>query len=82
LIGDVTNTLGESLEKHGVSVSLDGSSGRVVTRTSYLSKLAVAKGARLSAPPGQTLTLWVDGARKTLKPGHYAEHIELSVKGG
>lgn len=81
LIGDVTNTLAESLDKHGVSVSLDGDSSWVVAKSSYLTSLKIAKGAKLSAPSGQTLTLWVDGARKPLHAGHYAGHIELSVKG-
>lgn len=80
LIGDVTNTLGESLDKHGVSVSIDGTSSWVVARSSYLTSLNVANGAMLSAPAGQTLTLWVNGVRKTLQPGHYAGHIELAVK--
>ncbi|MFT3907740.1 MAG: right-handed parallel beta-helix repeat-containing protein [Steroidobacteraceae bacterium] len=79
-IGDVVNTLTGSADRYGLKVSMDGTSGWTVTRTSYLNSLSLAPGARLSAPKGSSLVLSVDGVEKPLAAGSYRGRIVLQVR--
>lgn len=78
-LGEVTNTVG-AVVNNGVLVTLGSGSRWTVTGTSYLSKLAVDADARVTAAPGRTLTMTVNGATTAITPGHtYAGAITLTV---
>jgi hypothetical protein len=80
LIGEVTNTPAEKPEDpHGLSVSLDGDSGWVVDETCYLTGLALAEGAAVTAPEGAGVTMTVDGKETPIGPGTYSGQIVLTV---
>lgn len=79
LIGEVTNTLTPTKEKFGLEVDLDAGSRWTVTRTSYLTRLTLAPGARLDAKAGQTVALKVDGKVTPVRPGVFQGKIELTV---
>jgi hypothetical protein len=64
---------------NGVIVSFDKNSIWTVTGTSYLTSLTVANGAGIKAPEGKTLTMTVDGVKKTIVPGTYRGKIVISV---
>jgi hypothetical protein len=63
----------------GTSASFDAASAWVVTHDSYLGKLSLAGGARVSAPEGYQLTLTVDGKVTPLKAGTYTGNVVVSV---
>jgi hypothetical protein len=80
LLGEVTNTAGPAIN-NGVIVSLDGKSTWTVTGTSYLTSLTIAKGATLTAPEGQKVTMTVGGKKTAVKAGTYKGDIVISVTG-
>ncbi|WP_151728673.1 hypothetical protein [Thermogemmatispora aurantia] len=78
-LGEVSNTP-SPVVNNGVSVTLNAGSCWTVTGTSYLSKLVLAPGATLTAPPGHTLTLTVDGVARPIVAGQsYSGNIVLTV---
>jgi hypothetical protein len=74
----VTQTAHEPLN-NGVIVSLDKGSVWTVTGTSYLTSLTLAKGAAIKAPAGKTLTMTVDGVKKSIEAGTYKGKIVITV---
>lgn len=52
---------------------------RTLARTTHLSSLTIAPGAKLSAPEGKSLTLTVDGVERNLAPGTYTGAVVLTV---
>ena len=64
---------------HGVKLVLDARSSWTVTARSTLQGLTLAKGARLMAPQGKTLTMRVNGVNTAIRPGSYLGRIELSA---
>ncbi len=82
LIGDVKNTLGATSNKFGLGVSLDGQSAWVIDKTSYLTGLTLAKGAKISAPKGHKVKMTVDGVAKSIDAGTYKGKIVLDVVSG
>ncbi len=79
LIGCVHNTLGPVHGAHGLSVMLGHRSRWTVIRTSYLNTLAIANGATISAAPGHSVTLRVDGKEQSIRPGRYTGDLVLQV---
>lgn len=79
LIGEEKETCAETQDAHGASATLDARSSWVVAKTSYLTSLNLAPGAKISAPKGQTLLMRVNGSSTPLKPGHYQGKITLEV---
>jgi hypothetical protein len=78
MLGVVTNTPAPAVN-NGVIVSLNNSRW-VVTGTSCLTKLAVAGDSTVTAPPGKTVSMTVDGAVTTIDPGStYTGAIVLTV---
>jgi len=82
LIGEVNETYAPTNEAHGATVTLDGTSSWTVDKTSYLTGLKIASGAKVSAPNGKKLTMTVDGAEKPIAPGEYKGKIVLQVAPG
>jgi hypothetical protein len=82
LIGEVNETYAPTKEAHGATVTLDASSSWTVDKTSYLTGLKIASGAKVSAPSGSKLTMTVDGAEKPIAPGEYKGKIVLRVAPG
>lgn len=79
LVGEFVHTYAATGK--GVTVQLDGDSSWVVSKTSYLSRLVLASGARVRAPDGQTLTMTVNGVKQALQAGkHYSGAIVLTVQ--
>jgi hypothetical protein len=74
----VTQTAHEPVN-NGVIVSFDEKSVWTVAGTAYLTSLTVAKGALIKAPEGKTLTMTVDGVKKTIVPGTYKGKIVMMV---
>jgi hypothetical protein len=64
---------------NGVILSFDKDSVWTVTGTSYLTSLNIAKGAVIKAPEDKTLTMTVDGVKKTIAPGTYKGKIVMTV---
>jgi hypothetical protein len=79
LIGEITNTYSATDEKYGVKVSLDAKSTWVVDKTSYLTSLTIADGAKISAPEGYSVTMTVNGVNKPIGAGDYKGKIVLTV---
>jgi len=77
----VTQTAHEPVN-NGVIVSFDKSSVWTVAGTSYLTSLTVAKGAVIKAPEGKTLTMTVDGVKKSIETGTYKGKIVITVTKG
>ncbi len=65
---------------NGVIVTLSAGTSWTVTGTSYLSSLTIESGAELTAAPGCTLTLTVDGAETPIAAGAYTGNVILTVK--
>jgi len=65
-----------------VKVSLYGDSTWVVDKTSYLNSLSIAKGAAITAPEGYSVTMTVNGVKKTIGAGTYKGKIVLTVNKG
>jgi hypothetical protein len=74
----VTQTAREPVN-NGVIVSFDKNSVWTVAGTSYLTLLTVAKGAVIKAPTGKTLTMTVNGVKKSIEAGTYKGKIILTV---
>jgi hypothetical protein len=64
---------------NGIEVSLDDKSSWVITKTSYLTNLVLAAGARISAPKGYSLSASVDGKEVALTTGSIQGAIVLKV---
>jgi hypothetical protein len=79
LIGDVVNTLGPSSTSNGLQLSLGKATTWTVTRTSYLSSLTLAPGAKLNAPTGTMLSLVVNGVATPIKAGSYSGNLVVQV---
>ena len=79
LIGDVKNVYCATDDKYGMKVSLDGNSIWSVDETSYLTSLKIAEGAVINAPEGYSVTMTIDGAKKTIGAGSYEGNIVLTV---
>ena len=79
LIGEVEDTYGPTKDKFGIKVSLDGDSSWVVNKTSYLTALTVADGAKITAPEGYSLSMTVDGIDKKVAAGSFKGTIVLKV---
>jgi hypothetical protein len=78
-LGEVTNTTQPAVN-NGVLVRLGSGSRWTVTGTSYLTGLAIASDAALTAPSGRSLSLTVDGAATTIAPGGtYTGALVLTV---
>jgi len=78
-LGEITNTPAPAVN-NGVLVDLRAGSRWTVTGTSYLTRLAVAAGASITAPAGHTLTMTVDGVPTAIVPGAaYTGAIVLTV---
>jgi hypothetical protein len=74
----VTQTAHEPLN-NGVILSFDKNSVWTVAGTSYLTLLTVDKGAVIKAPTGKTLTMTVNGVKKSIEAGTYKGKIILTV---
>lgn len=78
-LGEVTNTP-QQVINNGVIAFLYSGSQWTVTGTSYQSKLVIAADAAVTAPPGRTLSMTVDGTAKTITPGTtYTGAIVLAI---
>jgi protein-disulfide isomerase len=78
-LGEVSN-MPSLVINNGVIVTLNAGSCWTVTGTSYLSKLVIAPGATLTAPPGHTLALTIDGVPTPIVAGQsYSGNIVLAV---
>lgn len=78
-INEVSNTVHEPVN-NGVLLTLGSGSRWTVTGTSYLSVLTLASDAALAAPPGNTVTMTLDGTVTAIQPGTtYTGIIELTV---
>ena len=79
LIGDVENKFGSGTGPYGLDVSLQGRSTWVVTKTSYVTRLAIGAHARIAARGGMVVRLTVNGTEQPLKAGVYKGKIILAV---
>ncbi|WDS35040.1 hypothetical protein [Pseudoxanthomonas sp.] len=79
-IGHVINTFAPTPEANGATVKVGEGSRWVVTKTSYLTGLDLAKGSEVVAAPGYKLSLSVDGKVQALKPGHYQGKLVVDVQ--
>jgi hypothetical protein len=77
-LSNVKQTAHEPIN-NGVIVSFDKDSIWVVTGTSYLTSLTVARGAVIQAPAGKTLSMTVDGMKKEIVPGTYTGKIVMEI---
>jgi hypothetical protein len=81
LIGQTINTYEARFQDpFGVSVSLDAKSTWTVGKTSWLTNLAIANGAKVVAPAGYKLTMTVDGVKKEISAGSYKGKIVMTVE--
>lgn len=78
-IGDVINTYCATNNEYGVTASLDADSNWVVDKTSYLTGLTIADGAKITAPEGYKVTMTVNGAETNIAAGTYNGVIVLTV---
>ena len=76
LIGAVTNRFMPATGEYGLAVALDGASTWKVTKTSYLTKLTLAPGAKLIGSSGSA-KVTVDG-RVVRGPGTYEGKVIVS----
>lgn len=79
LIGDVTNTLGATGDKNGLGVTLDASSQWVVTKTSYLTRLDIQPGAKVTGIDGRSVSMSIDGRTVPVTPGKYTGNIVVTL---
>lgn len=79
VVGEIKETYCATNEKFGMKVSLDKNSSWIVDKTSYLTSLTVAEGATITAPEGYSVTMTVDGVKKTIGAGDYKGRIVLTV---
>ena len=77
----VVNTPGPAVN-NGVIVTLANGSSWTVTGTSYLTKLVIEEGTRVTAPSAQTLAMTVDDSEPIIHiaPGTYMGNVVLTVK--
>jgi hypothetical protein len=81
LIGQTMNTYEAKFQDpFGVSVSLDAKSTWTVGKTSWLTSLSIADGAKVIAPTGYKLTMTVDGVKKGISAGSYKGRIVMTVE--
>jgi hypothetical protein len=78
LFGVVTNTAHAPIN-NGVIVSLANHSNWTVTGTSYLTSLTIDAGSTITARPGNSVTMTIDGAKKAIGAGSYKGQIVLTV---
>jgi hypothetical protein len=79
LIGDVKNTFGPTTDRYGLQLTMDARSVWSVRQTSYLNRLTLADGARISAGKGHAVTLLVNGVRTAIAPGSYTGNVVLQI---
>lgn len=79
LIGEQTQTCALTNDAHGVSAAFDARSSWVVAKTSYLTGLTIAPGAKISAPKGSTLQMTVNGVATPITAGKYQGKIALTI---
>jgi hypothetical protein len=79
LIGEQTETYQATADKDGAGVAVDDASTWVVTKTSYLTRLSIARDAKIVAPKGYQLVLTVDGNATPVSTGDYSGKIVLAV---
>ncbi|CCH32372.1 hypothetical protein ABZ816_24445 [Actinosynnema sp. NPDC047251] len=78
-LGTITNTVGPVVN-NGVIVQLRNGSRWVVAGTSHLSELAIDADAAVTAHPGHTVTMTVDGVPTAIASGRtYTGSITLAV---
>jgi hypothetical protein len=78
-LGAVTNTAQAAIN-NGVIVSLASGSRWAVTGTSYLTSLTLDATSSVTAPPGQSVSLTVNGTPTAIEPGgSYTGALVLSV---
>jgi hypothetical protein len=82
LIGEVKNSYCETGNAHGAEVSVDADSKWIVDKTSYLTRLDIAKKGTVKAPEGYSIVMTVDGKETRLKKGSYEGNIVLEVVKG
>jgi hypothetical protein len=82
LIGEVKNTYGATDAAYGLAVSLDKESKWIVGKTSYLTKLTIAKKGTVIAPEGYRLVMTLDGIETLLGSGDYNGKIVLAIEKG
>jgi hypothetical protein len=82
LIGQQKETCAATDDPNGATVSLKAGSSWVVDKTSYLTGLSIADGATISAPPGSTVTLLVNGKATPIVAGDYSGRIVLEINAG
>jgi hypothetical protein len=81
LIGQTINTYEARFQDpFGVSVSLDAKSVWTVSKTSWLTSLSIANGAKVAAPAGYKVTMTVDGVKKEIGAGSYKGKIVMTVE--
>jgi hypothetical protein len=79
LIGEVNLTYAATNDAHGVEAKLDSKSAWFVDKTSFLSGLTIAPGAKVEANKGRKLTMTVDGVETPVKAGTYKGKIVLKI---
>jgi hypothetical protein len=81
LIGQTINTYEARFQDtFGVSVSLDAKSVWTVSKTSWITSLNIANGAKVAAPAGYKVTMTVDGVKKEINAGSYKGKIVMAVE--
>jgi hypothetical protein len=75
---NITQTAAQTVN-NGVIVSLDKKSEWIVTGTSYITALTIAKGAEVKAPEGKSLTMLVNGKKTKIEAGTYTGKIQMVV---
>lgn len=78
LFGVVNNTAHEAIN-NGVIVSLTNKSNWIVTGTSYLTSLTIDAGSNVTALSGYSVTMTVDGVKKSIGAGTYKGQITLTI---
>jgi len=78
LFGVLTNTPSAAIN-NGVIVSLKNGSKWTVTATSYLTGLTIEAGSTIIAPKDYSVTVTVNGEKKSVGPGEYKGQIILTV---
>ena len=78
-MANITQTPAATIN-NGVIVAMDATSVWTVTGTSYITALALAEGAVITAPAGKTVTMTVDGTETAIAAGSYTGRIVLTVR--
>ena len=77
-LSNITQVPAEPIN-NGVIVSIDAKSTWFVTGTSYLTKLTIEEGGKVTGADGKTLEMYIDGEQKDILPGTYVGMIQLSL---